>query len=235
MNKQKSLPHSSQYMISEYVKNVLKNNRAILLDSACETELSDNGRLHDSFINIENMMPEEYKNGGENLYINFHFTKSPFGHIFIASTGKGICHVSFTDDEDTALDYLRGQFLNACYQRTTDSMQQNALSIFTQDRSKPEEIRLHIKGTEFQLNVWKILLRIPVGQLATYGDIARQLNNPKACRAVGSAVGDNPVAFFIPCHRVVRSSGELGGYHWGLTYKRSMILWEASKPHAFQE
>ena len=108
-------------------------------------------------------------------------------------------------------------------------MQQNALSIFTQDWRKLKDIKLHLKGTDFQLKVWETLLKIPVGGLTTYGDIAAGINNPRACRAVGTAVGENPVAFLIPCHRVIRASGELGNYHWGEIRKSAMIGWEAAK------
>ena len=110
-----------------------------------------------------------------------------------------------------------------------DEVQQNALFIFTQDWSKLKEIKLHLKGTDFQLKVWETLLKIPVGGLTTYGDIAVGINNPRACRAVGTAVGENPVAFLIPCHRVIRSSGELGNYHWGEIRKTAIIGWEAAK------
>ena len=137
--------------------------------------------------------------------------------------------MEFADDHDAAFNSLRKKFPNARFTSIVDEVQQNALFIFTQDWSKLKEIKLHLKGTDFQLKVWETLLKIPVGGLTTYGDIAAGINNPRACRAVGTAVGENPVAFLIPCHRVIRASGELGNYHWGEIRKTAMIGWEAAK------
>jgi len=136
---------------------------------------------------------------------------------------------AFADNQATALSVLYEKFPNASYNQMVDAIQQNAIFIFTQDWSKLSKIKLHLKGTDFQLKVWETLLKIPMGRLTTYGDIASKLNNPNASRAVGTAIGDNPVAFLIPCHRVIRSSGELGGYHWGLTRKAAIIGWEAAR------
>lgn len=207
---------------------MLKENQS-LFDTALETGLSGTSRLHDLFVNIEGMTPGEYKNGGENLHINYSFAESPFGNIIVASTTKGICHIAFYDDENIALANLQRQFPAAQYQQILDKEQQNALYIFSHDWSKLHQIKLHLKGTDFQLKVWEALLKIPMGKLATYGNIAEQLQNPNASRAVGTAIGDNPVAFLIPCHRVIQSSGALGGYHWGVNRKTAMIGWEAAK------
>lgn len=215
-----------QYMSIEYAKKVLKEST--ISDAAYETGLSGTSRLHDLFVNIEGMTPGEYKNGGENLSIHYSFSESPFGDIIVAATSKGVCHLAFTDDPEEAFHILQEKFPNARYSETVDAIQQNALFIFTQDWSKLGEIKLHLKGTAFQLKVWNALLEIPMGRLTTYGNIASKLNNPNASRAVGTAIGDNPVAFLIPCHRVIRSSGELGGYHWGLTRKAAIIGWEAT-------
>jgi len=217
-----------QYISIGYAKEMLKENQS-LFDTAIETGLSGTSRLHDLFVNIEGMTPGEYKNRGENLRINYSFAESPFGNVIVASTSKGICHIAFYDDENTALANLRRQFPAAQYQQILDKEQQNALYIFTHDWSKLHQIKLHLKGTDFQLKVWEALLKIPMGKLATYGNIAKQLQNPNASRAVGTAIGDNPVAFLIPCHRVIQSSGALGGYHWGVNRKTAMIGWEAAK------
>ncbi|GHT65186.1 methylated-DNA--protein-cysteine methyltransferase [Bacteroidia bacterium] len=214
-----------QYTSIEYAKKVLKENT--LFDTAYETGLSGTSRLYDLFVNIEGMTPGEYKNGGESLSINYSFVESPFGDVIVASTSKGICHMAFADDKTNALEILQIKFPNARYAQMVDAIQQNAIFIFTQDWSKLGEIKLHLKGTDFQLKVWETLLEIPMGRLTTYGDIASKLNNPNASRAVGTAVGENPVAFLIPCHRVIRSSGELGGYHWGVARKTAIIGWEA--------
>lgn len=217
-----------QYISIGYAKEMLKENQS-LFDTALETGLSGTSRLHDLFVNIEGMTPGEYKNGGENLCINYSFAESPFGNVIVASTSKGICHIAFYDDENTAFVNLQCQFPAAQYQQILDKEQQNALYIFSHDWSKLHQIKLHLKGTDFQLKVWEALLKIPMGKLATYGNIAKQLQNPNASRAVGTAIGDNPVAFLIPCHRVIQSSGALGGYHWGVNRKTAMIGWEAAK------
>jgi len=218
-----------QYLSIEYAKSLLQNKGATLFDTAFETGLSGTGRLHDLFIGIEGMTPGEYKNGGEDLSINYSFAESPFGEIIVAATPKGICHLAFAGDEKAALADLQARFPNAIYRQTVDLIQQNALYIFSQDWSKLSDIKLHLKGTPFQIKVWEALLNIPMGRLSTYSRISDKIGNPAAARAVGSAVGSNPVAFLIPCHRVIRSSGETGEYHWGSTRKTAMIGWEAAK------
>jgi AraC family transcriptional regulator of adaptative response/methylated-DNA-[protein]-cysteine methyltransferase len=218
-----------EYISIEHAKNILKNQQATLFDAAFETGLSGTGRLHDLFIKIEGMTPGEYKNGGENLSINYSYAESPFGNILVASTAKGICYMAFADNEEQALNDLQKHFPNAELRQMVDMIQQNALYIFTHDWSKLNKIKLHLKGTDFQLKVWETLLKIPMGKLSTYGDIAKQINIAGASRAVGTAVGSNPVAFLIPCHRVIQSTGIVGGYHWGNTRKTAMIGWEAAK------
>lgn len=218
-----------QYISVEYAKNILKEKQATLFDAAYETGLSGTSRLHDLFIKIEGMTPGEFKHGGENLSINYSYAESPFGNILVASTAKGICYMAFADEEEEAFRQLRSKFPEANYRQVVDLLQQNALYIFTHDWNKLDEIKLHLKGTDFQLKVWEALLKIPMGQLSSYNKIAQQIQNPKASRAVGSAIGDNPVAFLIPCHRVIQSSGAIGGYHWGSNRKTAIIGWEAAK------
>ena len=221
-----------QYISVEHAKSILRDKQATLFDTAFETGLSGTSRLHDLFINIEGMTPGEFKNGGENLSINYSYAESPFGNILVASTSKGICHMAFTGNEIEALNVLQRNFPNARYKQMVDLIQQNALYIFRHDWSKLNQIKLHLKGTGFQLKVWETLLKIPMGQLSTYGNIAKQINIPGASRAVGSAIGSNPVAFLIPCHRVIQSSGAFGGYMWGTTRKTAIIGWEAAKTNA---
>jgi len=216
-----------QYLTVEYAKKILKENQVTLFDAAIETGLSGTGRLHDLFVSVEGMTPGEYKNGGEALSINFSFAESPFGNLLVASTQKGICHMAFADDPGEAIQILQTKFPNANYRQVVDLIQQNALYIFTHDWSKLGQIKLHLKGTAFQLKVWETLLKIPTGKLTTYGKIAEQILLPKASRAVGTAIGDNPVAFIIPCHRIIKSTGAIGGYHWGSIRKSVMIGWEA--------
>jgi AraC family transcriptional regulator of adaptative response/methylated-DNA-[protein]-cysteine methyltransferase len=218
-----------QYISVEHAKNILKHRRSTLFDAALETGLSGTGRLHDLFINIEGMTPGEYKNGGENLSINYSYAESPFGNMLVASTSKGICHMAFADEEHEALEALQKNFPNAYYKQMVDLIQQNALYIFTKDWKNLDKIKLHLKGTAFQLKVWETLLKVPMGKLLSYVGIAEALHSPKASQAVGSAVGSNPVAFLIPCHRVIQSTGVIGQYHWGSNRKTAMIGWEASK------
>lgn len=218
-----------QYLSVEHAKRLLTTTSFSLFDTAHETGLSGTGRLHDLFVNIEGMTPGEYKNGGENLHINYSFSETPFGSILSASTSKGICHLAFADDESEALDVLKKKFPNAAYKQVTDLIQQQALHAFSHGPSETDKIRLHLKGTPFQLKVWQALLSVPLGKLTTYGSIASHIESPKASRAVGTAVGDNPVAFIIPCHRIIQSSGVLGNYHWGSSRKAAMIGWEAAK------
>jgi AraC family transcriptional regulator, regulatory protein of adaptative response / methylated-DNA-[protein]-cysteine methyltransferase len=218
-----------QYTTIEYAKKLLKENQATLFEAAYETGLSGTGRLHDLFITIEGMTPAEYKNGGRDLVINYSFAESTFGNILVASTPKGICYMAFADNEIAALSTFKNHFPNAHYRQMVDLIQQNALYIFTHDWTKLNQIKLHLKGTNFQLKVWETLLKIPMGQLTTYGTIATKIENPNASRAVGTAIGNNPVAFLIPCHRVIQSTGTFGGYMWGNTRKTAIIGWEGTK------
>ncbi|MEI2739238.1 MAG: methylated-DNA--[protein]-cysteine S-methyltransferase [Chitinophagaceae bacterium] len=220
-----------QYISAEHAKTLLKQNMS-LSDVSYETGLSGASRLHDLFISIEGMTPGEYKNGGEQLSINYSFAETPFGNIIVASTSKGVCHVAFADDEQMALGELKATFPKAYFKQVVDSIQQNALFIFTQDWKNIAAIKLHLKGTAFQLKVWDALLKIPLGGLSTYSSIAAATGNEKASRAVGTAVGDNPVAFLIPCHRVIKSTGSIGQYHWGSNRKTAMIGWESAKVFA---
>jgi AraC family transcriptional regulator of adaptative response/methylated-DNA-[protein]-cysteine methyltransferase len=216
-----------QYISLQHAKKLLQHHT--VTDAAYETGLSGSSRLHDLFISIEGMTPGEYKNGGEQLLINYSFAETPFGNIIVASTPKGICHLAFADDEKEALQQLQLQFPKAQFRQVVDKIQQNALFIFTQDWKDLSKIKLHLKGTPFQIKVWEALLKIPMGDVSTYSRIANTIKNPNASRAVGTAIGDNPVAFLIPCHRVIRSTGDFGQYHWGSLRKTAMIGWEAAK------
>lgn len=218
-----------QYISIEYAKGLLKEQRLTLLDTAYETGLSGTSRLHDLFVNIERMTPGEYKNGGSNLSIHYSFAKSPFGKLLVASTLKGVCQMFFEEDEGRALASLQQRYPNAIFHHATDTFQQDALFVFQKDWGQLDKIKLHLHGTPFQLKVWESLLKIPVGSLTTYGALASSIGNPMASRAVGTAVGRNPVAFLIPCHRVIQGSGSVGGYMWGPDRKAAIIGWEAAK------
>jgi AraC family transcriptional regulator of adaptative response/methylated-DNA-[protein]-cysteine methyltransferase len=214
----------------EYAKEILKTTGSSLFDTALDTGLSGTGRLNDLFIKIEGMTPGEYKNGGAALDINYSFADTPFGKMIVASTAKGICHMAFADNgERASLDHLTRQFPNARFNQLVDRVQQNALFVFAQDWSKLDEIKLHLKGTDFQLKVWETLLTIPAGGLLAYSGLAGKAGYTGASRAVGTAIGNNPVAFLIPCHRVIRANGEIGQYYWGAVRKNAIIGWEAAR------
>lgn len=183
-------------------------------------------KIHNSFVKIAEMTPLEYRNKGENLAINYDFLGSKFGNILVASTKKGICHISFANNESEGLDVVKKYFSNAKFQKKSDIISQNLLDVFSCNYDNLHEIKLHLKGTEFQIKVWKNLLKIPVGKLLTYGEVAKEIGNSKAARAVGSAVGDNVIAFLIPCHRIIQASGKFGQYRWGSDRKAAMIKFE---------
>ena len=216
-----------QFITINHAKTML-DNKASLLATAYDTGLSGTGRLHDMFVKIEGMTPGEYKNGGASLVINYTYAPTRFGNIIVAATPKGICHIAFAEDESGGFHALQNRFPNATYRESQDDMQQQALRFFSDDWDKPGNIKLHLKGTAFQVKVWEALLKIPTGGLSTYGSIATRIEAPKASRAVGTAIGDNPVAYLIPCHRVIQASGKFGQYHWGASRKTAMIGWEAA-------
>lgn len=218
-----------KFISSSYAKNILRKKESSLLDTAFDIGLSSTSRLHDMFITIEGMTPGEYKNGGSALIINYSFAESPFGEIIVAATNKGICHLAFSEHNTLAFKELQAIFPNAKFHQKSDKFQQEALQIFHNNWTDLNEIKLHLKGTKFQLKVWEALLSIPYGNLSTYGEIAKNIEHPLASRAVGTAIGNNPIAYLIPCHRVIQKSGNIGGYHWNPIRKKAIIGWEASK------
>ena len=222
-----------QCLTLEHVKTLLRNGESVL-DAALNAGLSGPGRLHDLCDSLEAVSPGEVKNGGADLDITFGFTATPFGQALIAETSRGICHLSFPEKKNaSAVDLLREQWPHARFHRDDDRVRQVAENIFAQDkpRSGRLTLRAFVRGTPFQLRVWRALLRVPSGSLISYGRLAAAVGLPRAARAVGSAVGANPLAFIIPCHRVIRETGALGNYRWDPIRKRAMIGWEAS-PHS---
>jgi AraC family transcriptional regulator of adaptative response/methylated-DNA-[protein]-cysteine methyltransferase len=198
------------------------------LKSSIETGLTSTGRLHDLFVKIVGMTPFEYKNGGQNLTINYSFQESPFGLYVVASTARGICELLFGTSESDLLAELQNIWPQAKLINKEDEFQKQVKKVFGGTQNDIEQIKLHLKGTPFQLKVWEALLSIPEGETSSYGQIAQIIDSPKAVRAVGTAIGSNPVAYLIPCHRVLRATGELGGYRWGLTRKNIMLGLEAT-------
>lgn len=217
-----------QFTSIEYAKQLLTENPLTLLDTAIATGLSGTGRLHDLFVSIEGMTPGEFKNGGASLSIIYDFATTPFGEVILANTPKGICHLMFTDNRETGLKQLISKFPNATFKQSPHSFHKAALSVFESTDEQSDPLRLHLKGTAFQLKVWNALLKIPEGQITSYGKLAGFIQHPRASRAVGTAIGENPVAFIIPCHRVLQSGGDIGGYRWGTLRKSLIIAKEAS-------
>lgn len=220
----------AQYLNINYAKQLLdKNPKTNLFKTALATGLSGTSQLYNLFIKIEGMTPSEYENGAQALLINYSFASCYFGDILIASTSKGICYLSFFDDEQTGLELLKDSFPLANLEERLNDLQASVIKILQNDFTITKPVRLHLKGTDFQLKVWEALLNIHFGEVGTYGSIAQQINLPNSSRAVGTAIGNNPVAFIIPCHRVIQSTGKLGGYMWGLPKKSAILGWEASR------
>lgn len=212
-----------QYTSINYAKELLAEKQATLFDTAEETGLSGTGRLHDLFVQIEAMTPGEYKNGGESIRIAYAYYDTPFGTVLIADTDKGICHLHFSDNKTEALDDLKACFPKSELTEQSSQLKEEAVACICHMNQPEKPIRLYLKGTTFQLKVWEALLHIPPGEITSYGKIATELGQPSASRAVGTAIGDNPVAFLIPCHRVLQSNGKNGGYRWGIP-RKSMLL-----------
>jgi AraC family transcriptional regulator, regulatory protein of adaptative response / methylated-DNA-[protein]-cysteine methyltransferase len=216
----------SRFLSLGYAKELLAQNKNNL-QTTILSGLSSTGRLHDLFVDIEAMTPFEFRNGGENLTINYSFQDSIFGNYIVASTEKGICNILFFDDKDLGLDDLHSRWSNAKLIEKEDNFQKKVVEFF--DRKDIGKIKLHLHGTNFQLKVWEALLSIPEGRITNYGSIANQIGDPKMSRAVGTAIGDNPIGYLIPCHRVLQSTGAISGYRWGVSRKRAMIGWEAGR------
>ncbi len=215
-----------QFISLEKAKKMLREGQESLMCTSQKIGLSGPSRLHDLFVVIEGMTPAEYKNGAKGIDINYHFSPTPFGEILTAATKKGLCYMAFSDDREEVLLDLKSRFSNAKFHSKNDAFQRASLQIYSKSNQKNKPIKLHLRGTDFQIKVWESLLRIPKGKLLSYGDIAKDINNPKACRAVGTAVGDNPVSYIIPCHRVIQNTGILGNYRWGKDRKKIIIAWE---------
>lgn len=219
-----------QYMSVEYAKRLLQqDDHPTLFETAHHTGLSGTGRLHDLFVTIEGMTPGEYKNLGASLIIHYSFRTSPFGEILIASTGKGLCHLAFIDDRKIGVKTLQERFPKAFLSEKSNTTHEQVTEIFELKNNPVSKLRLHLKGTDFQLKVWEALLKVPFAELSTYKDIASSIGQPTASRAVGTAIGSNPIAYLIPCHRVIQASGVIGGYMWGPTRKSAIIGWEAAR------
>lgn len=220
-----------QYLTVEYAKSKITQTKS-LLDLTLDVRLSSPGRLHDLFVNLEAMSPGEFKAGGAGLQIRYGIHDTPFGKSLIATTARGICNLYFLDttDEQTAAQRLQLTWKNAEIIRDEQATQSLRDLIFNSETlSEQKPLTLLVKGTNFQIQVWRALLKLPFGAIATYQTIAQMVAHPTAARAVGNAIGKNPIGYLIPCHRVIRESGEIGGYGWGVERKTVMLGWEASR------
>jgi len=217
-----------QYLTKESAKNWLKAS-ASLLETAYASGLSGPGRLHDLFVTCEAVTPGEFKHKGEGLQIAYGIHPSPFGECLLGVTERGICSLMFVQDGDqqAALAGFRRDWQKAELQEAPDRTQPFLEQVFS--KSSEARIPLHLLGTNFQMKVWEALLRIPPGALTTYTSVAHSIGRPTAARAVSNAVAHNPIAFIIPCHRVIRESGEMGGYRYGIPRKRAMLAWETAR------
>ncbi len=215
------------YYISPGNINAILKNEATLFNTLYDKKLHGNNSSDGLIFDVGVFTDDEFSN--KDFNINYSFAPGPFGTLIIASTYRGICYMAFIDDERKALLNLKTKFPNAILNHQNDTIQENALLVFQNEQGINSSIKLHLKGTVFQLRVWNSLLQIPCGELTTYGRIARQIDNPKASRAVGTAIGSNPVAYLIPCHRVIQNSGTVGGYMWGSTRKTAIIGWEMAR------
>ena len=210
----------------------LLRQSASVLDVAFEVGLSGPGRLHDLFVTHEAMSPGEWKSGGEGLTLHYGFHSSPFGAALVMATTRGLAGVAFADagEERSAFADMQRRWPKASYVEDAAGTALLARRIFDPKLWRSEvPLQLVLIGTDFEVRVWEALLKVPMGRLTTYSDLAAKVCSAKAARAVGAAVGKNPIAFVVPCHRVVGRSGSLTGYHWGLTRKRAMLGWEAGQ------
>lgn len=220
-----------QYLTAEHAKHLLTNAHSVL-DAAYETGLSSPGRLHDLLIATEAVTPGEFKQRGAGLQIVYGCHATPFGDCLLAVTSRGICQLLFLTESGwaTAVAELREQWSAAQLVEDQTQTQPFFAQIFpVNDRVQPRTVSLLLKGTNFQLKVWTALLQIPAGAAWSYEDVAQAIGQPTAARAVGNAVGANPIAYLIPCHRVIRKSGIVDAYRWGATRKKAMLAWESAQ------
>jgi len=221
-----------QAVTLDHAKRLLRQEELPLLETSFEVGLSGPGRLHDLFVTHEAMSPGEWKARGAGLTIRYGLHPSPFGGALVMITDRGLAGLAFTDESDgmDAFEDMASRWPNAHYVEDVEATAAYAERIFDPKRWDPKApLRVVLIGSDFQVRVWEALLRIPMGCAVTYSSIAEKLGQPTASRAVGAAVGRNPISFVVPCHRALGKSGALTGYHWGLTRKRAMLGWESGK------
>jgi AraC family transcriptional regulator of adaptative response/methylated-DNA-[protein]-cysteine methyltransferase len=222
-----------QYLTLDHARQLLAN-RFTVLETSLSTGLSGSGRLHDLFLRWESMSPGDFARAGEGLTIYWGWFDSPFGPALVMGTDKGICGIGFGAEtgKDAALVDLMSRWPRASYVEDPVMLRPWARSAFGESVGQNSETPLFLMGAPFHIKVWEALLHIPSGHVTTYSEIANTVGHPKAVRAVGTAVGRNPISLLIPCHRALRKTGALGGYHWGLPVKRAMLAWEGARSDA---
>lgn len=211
-------------MTLAHAKRVLRDSASVL-DASYSVGLSGPSRLHDLFVSVDAMTPGEFKSQGDGLSIRTGFSPSPFGECLIGVTDRGVCWLSFADGRENARADLQARYPKAKLVDDARAAKDVSERAFTTS----EPTKLCVRGTNFELQVWRALLRIPLGARVSYSGVARALGRPNASRAVGRAVGANPVAYLIPCHRVIRASGAFQGYRWGNRRKQALLAWEAAQ------
>lgn len=216
-----------QYLTAQLSGQLLRN-RSDILDIAFDAGLSGSGRLHDLMVNVYAMTPKEYRDYGDSLTIEYGWHTTPFGTCLAAATDKGICWMSFHDGED-GLAALGNQWKAANLVMNPAKTSELIRRIFETDEVADKSVMLHLKGTNLQIRVWEALLEIAPGEIVSYSQLASRVDRPNAVRAVASAVGRNAISYVIPCHRVLRKGGGIGGYRWGTSRKRAMLTWESAR------
>lgn len=216
-----------QYLTAKHAKQLLVESKD-LLTTAFDAGLSGPGRLHDLMVSVEGVTPGEFKAKGSGVEIQYGVHECPFGECLIGVTKRGVCHLVFIDgDREDAISEMKERFANATFKLRKSETAKVIKKIFKRTGSKKISVVLH--GTPFQMKVWEALLRIPEGNVLSYADLAKVAGFPGASRAVGTALGKNSIAYLIPCHRVIRATGDFGDYHWGTTRKQAVLIWERSQ------
>ncbi|MBF0286630.1 MAG: methylated-DNA--[protein]-cysteine S-methyltransferase [SAR324 cluster bacterium] len=219
-----------QYLTMLYTKQRLKASQSVL-DASLDAGLSSTSRLHDLYVTFEGITPGEYKNQGEGMDVDYGFHPTPFGDVLLAATKRGICALRFvpTSNKYGLLDDLKKEWPHANFLESSSKTKSIVQSLFAaMTLGEKNEFHLFLKGTNFQIQVWQALLRIPASSMVTYQDVASSMSLPTATRAVANAIGKNPVAYIIPCHRVITKSGQTHKYRWGATRKKAILGWEAA-------
>lgn len=218
-----------QCLTHTHARRMLCEGRSVL-DAALRAGLSGPGRLHDLCVAIDAASPGEVKSGGQGMTVHYGFVDTPFGNAIIGESERGVCHLRFCESKAAALEELQSEWPNAALKKSSKRVEEISAQVFSRTGrcATDRPLRAHVRGSEFQLKVWRALAQIPIGRLVSYGSLAEAIGSAGAARAVGTAVGANPLAYLIPCHRVIRETGVIGQYRWGHERKQALIAWETA-------